>query len=103
MLVALTKFEDELATMVEKAVLLTPCTITGTLTEPDLSRDSMEMATILRNELGIQAIQGPTWKKDLKTICDYVDNRKICRSFKRMNGEPMATKTNFHWEQGRLT
>ena len=56
MLVALSKFEDELATMVEKAVLLTPCTINGTLTEPDLSRDSMETATILRNELGIQAI-----------------------------------------------
>ena len=53
MFVALTKFEDELANMVEKAILLTPCTIFGTNTEPNLTEESMESASLLRDELGI--------------------------------------------------
>ena len=98
MLVALTKFEEELASMVEKAVLLTPCTISGTNREPDLSEESMFWAGFLRNTLGIQAILGPRWKGDIKTICDFFDNREICEAVKRIEGEPMSTKTNFHWD-----
>ena len=42
MLVALTKYESELSPYLNKAILLTPCTLLGEETEPDLTQESME-------------------------------------------------------------
>ena len=43
MIVALTKFEEELSEYVERAILLTPCTVFGT--EVDLTKEGMDLAT----------------------------------------------------------
>ena len=73
MFVALTKYEDELSQYLEKAVLLTPCTIIGANTEPDLSEGAMNSVQWFREELGIQAMVGPTWDDDVEKICEVVD------------------------------
>ena len=48
MLVALTKYESELSPLLNKAILLTPCTILGQATEPDLTYQSMEAGVPMR-------------------------------------------------------
>ena len=72
MIVALTKFEDELSNYLEKVVLLTPCTIgIGESLEPDLSEQSMNLdSKMLREEVGIYAVPSPTWETDKVRMCE---------------------------------
>ena len=70
MLVALTKFEQELSSYLNRVILLAPCMIGLTdKTEADLSWGNMSQVDHLRKDLGIQAINGPTWEDDLAHIC----------------------------------
>lgn len=67
MLVALTKFEQELSPYLNKVILMAPCKIWFKEDpEPDLTWGNMTKGFFwLRKELGIHAINGPTWEQDL--------------------------------------
>ena len=78
MLVALAKYETELTSYLNRVILLAPCMIGITdRTEPDLSWKGMSFSYRslswgqLRQDLEIQAINGPTWDEDLAKICKY--------------------------------
>ena len=103
MLVALTKYESELIQWLNSAVLLTPCTIAGTASEPDLSYASTVYVDIER-EYGVYAKVGPTWEDDLDTLCTSFgwDNCAYYRNI-NANQQAMSFKTDAHWYQNTLT
>ena len=63
--------------------MLTPCTIIGTATEPDLSEISMTAIEYLREELGIQAVPSPTWEQDYETICQNAGD-ELCSAYQNI-------------------
>lgn len=101
MLVALTKFEQELSSYLNRVILLAPCMIGLTdETEPDLSWGNMSQVNFLRKDLGIYAINGPTWEDDLALICTA--NPLDChnQSLAYLT-QPMSTKCYEHWNQNK--
>ena len=68
MMIALTKYEDQLQTLLDKVVLMAPCTTMGPVSARPF--ESFSANGVLKTELekaGVNAIFGPNW--DLDTIC----------------------------------
>ena len=98
MLVALIESEEQLADKLQNVVLLTPCTVALTATEPDLSLYSMENNDRLR-PLGIHSHPSMNWDIDRVIICHELDSFE-CAWARFIPGDypgVVATKNEAHW------
>lgn len=89
MVIALTKFEDEIATYINKAVMMAPCFIS------DLAYAFGGLSTIpgfwpgAFNPLGIYVLNGPNWENDQKDGCENLPN--LCPFLVATDGLKPAT------------
>ena len=104
MLVALTKFESEIAKFLHRVVLLAPCTVIDNTFEAGLSKKSMaEVGWFL--SIDVYATLSPTWDWDVKAICRNTDDKDVCKYYKNYPKylQPESSKADDHWAQNTKT
>lgn len=85
---------------VYKVVNMAPCFIIGA---PNWTKFYANRTVMRFQELGIYAINGPNWDRDLQTICDNFPG-PICLSYTNGSGsQPRSAKDEQHWLQNGLT
>ena len=81
-----------------KFIALAPCSVsTGLLTpsgEPDIA--GYKETFFRLQDLGVYAVKGPNWDRDLKIICDNLD-KDFCEVSKAYAWQPYSVQDELHW------
>ena len=98
--IALMNHNDELNKLLNRVILLTPCTAEYEDGEdPNDVIDTMEEVGFAQS-LGVYAFNGPNWEKDADKLCasDKVDE-EACGYYQDFIGDETAVgaKNNDHW------
>ena len=95
---ALSKYDSDMSEYLNRAVLIAPCVWLGRENgEIDLSEENMNSIGWQR-ELGIYAINGPNWERDLAKICAN-RSEKECEQYSKKKGNAKSTKQQDHVKQ----
>ena len=111
MLVGLIEEKTAMDTFFQRVILLAPCTIGGTPTEPDLSEDAMHGVGLSRS-IGVQSMpqtDEAEWTATQELVCADPYSELYgwyCEEYSSVDFASLgreSTKNNDHWLQGTLT
>ena len=100
MQVALMNHSDRLNKMLNRVILLTPCTAEYEDGEdPEDVKDSLPTVGFWTS-IGVYADYGPFWEDDLETLCNHEDVwEDECKDLRNYTGTEtsVSSKNNDHW------